>query len=92
MVVRKYQHRKVGYSRPRRKSHGQPIAGHPGIFEQAQAQAIREVVAWQPDQATKSRKMSKNRTRLLAPGNDITLASLQRAAAMLGRRVVIELV
>jgi antitoxin HicB len=30
--------------------------------------------------------------RLLDPKNDITLSSLQRAAAMLGRRVTIELV
>lgn len=30
--------------------------------------------------------------RLLDPRNDITLSSLQRAAAMVGRRVMIELV
>jgi hypothetical protein len=30
--------------------------------------------------------------RLLDPSNDITLSSLQRAAAMVGRRVSIELV
>jgi hypothetical protein len=30
--------------------------------------------------------------RLLEPKNDITLSSLQRAAAMVGRRVTIELV
>jgi antitoxin HicB len=30
--------------------------------------------------------------RLLNPKNDITLSSLQRAAAMVGRRVIIELV
>jgi hypothetical protein len=30
--------------------------------------------------------------RLLDPKNDITLSSLQRAAAMVGRRVLIELV
>ena len=30
--------------------------------------------------------------RLLNPKNDITLSSLQRAAAMVGRRVMIELV
>ncbi|HTS70817.1 MAG TPA: hypothetical protein VMO17_17685 [Terriglobia bacterium] len=52
----------------------------------------------------KKRKLTKSRLavllktsrtqvdRLLDPRNDITLSSLQRAAAMVGRRVVIELV
>ena len=75
-----------------------------GIFEEAQAQAIKEVVAWQLAQAMKKNKISKARMaallktsrtqvdRLLDPKNDITLSSLQRAAALLGRRVTIELV
>jgi hypothetical protein len=75
-----------------------------GIFEEAQAQAIKEVVAWQLAEAMKKQKISKNRMaallktsrtqvdRLLDPKNDITLSSLQRAAAMVGRRVSIELV
>jgi predicted XRE-type DNA-binding protein len=75
-----------------------------GIFEEAQAQAIKEVVAWQLAKAMKMKKMSKARMaallktsrtqvdRLLDPKNDITLSSLQRAAAMVGRRVLIELV
>ncbi|MGA2650118.1 MAG: Fis family transcriptional regulator [Terracidiphilus sp.] len=75
-----------------------------GIFEEAQAQAIKEVVAWQLGEAMKKQKISKNRMatllktsrtqvdRLLDPKNDITLSSLQRAAAMVGRRVSIELV
>jgi predicted XRE-type DNA-binding protein len=75
-----------------------------GIFEEAEAQAIKEVVAWQLAQAMKKRKISKSRMatllktsrtqvdRLLDPKNDITLSSLQRAAAMVGRRVSIELV
>ena len=75
-----------------------------GIFEEAQAQAIKEVVAWQLAEAMKERKISKNKMakllktsrtqvdRLLDPKNDITLSSLQRAAAMVGRRVSIELV
>ena len=74
------------------------------IFEEAQAQAIKEVVAWQLAQAMKKKKISKARMaallktsrtqvdRLLDPENDITLSSLQRAAAMVGRRVMIELV
>ena len=75
-----------------------------GIFEEAQAEAIKEVVAWQLAEAMKQQKISKNRMamllktsrtqvdRLLDPKNDITLGSLQRAAAMVGRRVSIELV
>ncbi|MGD1100488.1 MAG: Fis family transcriptional regulator [Terriglobia bacterium] len=75
-----------------------------GIFEEAQTQAIKEVVAWQLAQAMKKKKISKSRMatllktsrtqvdRLLDPKNDITLSSLQRAAAMVGRRVTIELV
>ncbi len=75
-----------------------------GIFEEAQAQAVKEVVAWQLAEAMKKKKISKNRMaamlktsrtqvdRLLDPKNDITLGSLQRAAAMVGRRVTIELV
>ncbi|MGA3323783.1 MAG: Fis family transcriptional regulator [Terriglobia bacterium] len=75
-----------------------------GIFEEAQAQAIKEVVAWQLAQAMKKKKISKSRMamllktsrtqvdRILDPKNDITLSSLQRAAAMVGRRVSIELV
>ena len=31
-----------------------------GIFEEAQAQAIKEVVAWQLAQAMKKKKISKN--------------------------------
>ena len=75
-----------------------------GIFEEAQAQAVKEVVAWQLDVAMRKRKISKNKMakllktsrtqvdRLLSPKSDITLSSLQRAAAMVGRRVRIELV
>ncbi len=75
-----------------------------GIFEEAQAQAIKEVVAWQLAEAMKQQKISKSRMavllktsrtqvdRLLDPKNDITLLSLQRAAAIVGRRVSIQLV
>lgn len=75
-----------------------------GIFEEAQVQAIKEVVAWQLAEAMKKKKISKNKMakllktsrtqvdRLLNPKNDITLGSLQRAAAMVGRRVNIKLV
>jgi len=74
-----------------------------GIFEDAQAQAVKEVVAWQLAQAMKKKKISKNRMamllktsrtqvdRLLDGKDDITLSSLQRAAAVVGRRVSIKL-
>jgi antitoxin HicB len=75
-----------------------------GIFEESQAQAVKEVIAWQLAEAMKERKISKNKMaqllktsrtqvdRLLDSKNDVTLSSLQRAAAMVGRRVSIELV
>jgi predicted XRE-type DNA-binding protein len=75
-----------------------------GLFEEAQTQAIKEVVAWQLSEAMRKKKISKARMatllktsrtqvdRLLDPKNDVTLSSLQRAAAIVGRRVTIELV
>jgi len=75
-----------------------------GIFEEAQTQAVKEVVAWQLADAMKKKKISKNRMatllktsrtqvdRLLDPKSDITLGSLQRAAEMVGRRLTIGLV
>ena len=75
-----------------------------GIFEEAQAQAIKEVVAWQLAEAMKKKKISKSKMarllktsrtqvdRLLDPKNDITLGSLQRAAAIVGCRVNIDLI
>jgi antitoxin HicB len=74
------------------------------IFEESQAQAIKEVVAWQLAKAMKKKKISKARMatllrtsrsqvdRILDPKHDITLSSLQRAAALVGHRVMIELV
>ena len=62
-----------------------------GIFEEAQAQAVKEVVAWQLTEAMKKKNISKNKMaallktsrtqvdRILDPKNDITLGSLQRA-------------
>jgi len=74
------------------------------IFEEAQAQAVKEVVAWQLAKAMRKKRISKARMavllktsrsqvdRILDPKCDITLSSLQRAAALVGQRVVIELV
>src|SRR5208283_5087506 len=75
-----------------------------GIFEETQALAIKEVVAWQLAQAMKKKKISKSKMasmlktsrsqvdRLLDSKEDITLLSLQRAAAMVGKRVLVEIV
>ncbi|MBV6415787.1 MAG: hypothetical protein CMLOHMNK_00308 [Steroidobacteraceae bacterium] len=75
-----------------------------GILDEVQTRAIKEVVAWQLAQAMKERKISKARmaallktsrtqvNRLLDPSNDITLSSLQRAAAVVGWRLSISLV
>ncbi len=75
-----------------------------GIFEEAQTEAVKEVIAWQLAQAMKKQKISKARMavllktsrtqvdRLLSAKNDVTLSSLQRAAAIVGRKVLIELV
>jgi predicted XRE-type DNA-binding protein len=75
-----------------------------GLFEEAQAQAIKEVVAWQLAEAMKKRNISRTRmatllktsrtqvNRLLDPKDDITLSSLQRAASLVGRKVRVDLV
>ena len=75
-----------------------------GTFEELQVQAIKEVVAWQLEEAMKKKQVSKARlakllhtsrtqvSRLLDPESDITLSSLQRAAALVGRQVRLELV
>ena len=75
-----------------------------GSFEEAQAVAIKEVIVWQLTDAMQERSLSKARLavllgtsrsqvdRLLDPTRDITLTTLQRAAALVGRKVQIELV
>ena len=69
-----------------------------------QAVAIKEVLAWQIEQAMKAQGLSRKRMaermgtsrsqigRLLDPRDgNVTLTTLQRAAAMLGRTVRLEL-
>ena len=76
-----------------------------GVLDEFQAVAIKEVLAWQIEQAMKSQKMSRTRlaermgtsrtqiNRLLNPSDgNVTLATLQRAAEILGRKVRLELV
>jgi antitoxin HicB len=75
-----------------------------GVFEDTQTLAIKEVVVWQLTDAMQRQSLSKARLatllktsrsqvdRLLDPTRDVTLSSLQRAAALVGRKVQIELV
>ena len=75
-----------------------------GSFEETQSIAIKEVVVWQLTDAMERHSLSKARLaallktsrsqvdRLLDPTRDVTLSTLQRAAALVGRKVQIELV
>lgn len=75
-----------------------------GVFEELQTEAIREIVPWQLGVAMKERSVSKtgiaklihtSRTqvnRIMDPRSDTTISSLQRAAALVGRQVKLELV
>ena len=75
-----------------------------GVFEETQTRAIKEVVVWQLTEAMAKQSLSKARLaallktsrsqvdRLLEPSRDVTLSMLQRAAALVGRKVQIELV
>jgi predicted XRE-type DNA-binding protein len=76
-----------------------------GVLEEFQARAIKEVIAWQLAEAMKDRKLSKRKLaelmhtsrtqvdRVLDPTDgNVTIDTLQRAAAVVGRRVQVELV
>jgi DNA-binding Xre family transcriptional regulator len=76
-----------------------------GILEESTAKAIKAVIAWQLAEQMKSKRMSKKRLaalmktsraqidRILDPDKgNVTIETLQRAAALLGRRVRVELV
>ena len=76
-----------------------------GIYEQATIASIKKVLAWQLEQAMKEHKLTKTEMarrmdtsrmqldRLLDPNNDsVTLGTLARAAAIVGRKVRLELV
>ena len=76
-----------------------------GVFEEFQARAVKEVIAWQLARAMKERKLSKRRLaammhtsrtqvdRVLDPNDgNVTIETFQRAAAIVGRKVQVELV
>lgn len=90
-----------------KKNHGSSLDDflkEEGLFDEAQALAIKEVIVWQLTDAMHERALTKSRLaqllntsrsqvdRLLDPTRDITLSTLQRAAALVGRKVQIELV
>jgi DNA-binding Xre family transcriptional regulator len=76
-----------------------------GVFDEFQAVAVKEVIAWQIQEAMKAQDLSKNQMaalmktsraqldRLLDPKHgNVTLETLQRAAHILGRELRVELV
>jgi antitoxin HicB len=75
-----------------------------GIREVANAEAITRVVAWQLSEEMKRQRMSKARLaqlmktsraqvdRILKAKGNVTVETLQRAAALVGRQVRLELV
>lgn len=76
-----------------------------GVLGEFQAKAIKEVIAWQLAEAMRERKLSRRKLaelmhtsrtqvdRVLDPNEgNVTLETLQRAAAIVGRRVQLELV
>ncbi len=75
------------------------------VLDEFQARAIKETIAWQLAEAMKERKLSKSRLaammhtsrtqvdRVLDPEDgNVTIETLQRAAAVVGRRVQLELI
>jgi antitoxin HicB len=95
-------------AKPRRPGHGSRLdefLEDEGVLEGFQATAIKEVIAWQIQQAMVEQKLSKHKMaqlmntsraqldRLLdVNAGNVTLETLQRAARVLGRAVRVELV
>lgn len=90
---------------PRKGSSLDAFLQEEGIYEDATAAALKKALAWQFDQAMKAegmrkatvvRRMGTTRAqldRLLDPENQsVTLKTISRAAAALGKGVRIELV
>lgn len=76
-----------------------------GIYEEAKTQIAKEMIAWQIEQAMKKKGLTKKRMaelmetsrtqvdRLLNPkDHNVTLATLEKAAAVVGRQLRLELV
>ena len=94
--------------KPRNPLHGSKLddfLGAEGVLEEFQAVAIKEVIAWQLQQAMTAQNLSMNAMaalmhtsraqliRVLDPtSGNVTLETLQRAATVLGRTIRVELV
>jgi predicted XRE-type DNA-binding protein len=76
-----------------------------GVLEEFQARAIKEVIAWQLAEAMKASKLSRRKLaqlmhtsrtqvdRVLDPNvGNVTIETLQRAAAVVGRKLQVELI
>ena len=76
-----------------------------GIYDEAKTQVAKEMIAWQIEQAMKEKKLTKKRMaelmetsrsqidRLLNPkDHNVTLATLEKAAVIVGRQLRVELV
>jgi hypothetical protein len=76
-----------------------------GVYEEAKTQVAKEMIAWQIAQAMKRKGLTKKRMaelmetsrtqidRLLNPrDHNVTLATLEKAAAIVGRQLRLELV
>lgn len=74
-----------------------------GVRSEFEAQAVKEVIAWQLQQAMDAQSISKAKMaarmgtsraqldRLLDPAKDVTLSTLTRAASIVGRSLRLEL-
>jgi antitoxin HicB len=76
-----------------------------GIYEEAKTQVAKEMIAWQIEHAMKEKKLTKKRMaelmktsrsqidRLLNPkDHNVTLATLEKAAVIVGRQLRVEFV
>lgn len=89
--------------RPKKRQHDSASGDHQ-VGKDPILQALKQVIASQLTTAMKSDELSKARLailmktsrtqvdRLLDPQSDVTLSSLVRAAAVVGRRVNVELI
>jgi antitoxin HicB len=103
-AVRTRKKKKTARS-PRKLATLDDFLKHEGRLEEFEAIAIKEVLAWQLSEAMKAGKISRKRlaeqmktsrsqvSRLLDPKDgNVTIATLQRAARMVGRTLKLELV
>jgi antitoxin HicB len=97
--------KKKAHRSPSRLSKLDDLLKEDGKLEDFQATAIKEVLAWQIEEAMKANNISRNGLakrmstsrsqigRLLDPKDgNVTLLTLQRAARMVGRSLRLELV